>query len=330
MQQTYSQIIQAGEAALADFDKTQQLLEYPEVQADKAYYLSILKKFTELQKLDAMLNKLKQTLAELEQLAEAMPTLTEEEKALALEEIATLRQNAMTLAETLAETLGCNNVWEKVFCRILCSDGASELCQKLFELVQQDLLSHQIEVQQVNLQHKKGKICEITFVATGRNALLRIGALSGVHKVQNTSEEVALAVTPAPTEVTIDEKDVKIDLFHSGGAGGQNINKVETAVRATHIPTGTVVVCQDERSQLKNKRRALENLAKRIAEQNAEMEKKRIDTDVKRQLKRISTLSFLSNGDFSDKVNGLQGSVTAEQFSAYINAILALRSNNLN
>lgn len=327
MQQSYFQIIQAGEAALADFDKTRELLEYPEVQADKAYYLSVLQKFTELQKLDAMLGKLKQALNELEQLAEAMPTLTEEEKALALEEIATLRQNAMTLAETLAETLGCDNVWEKVICRLLNSDGASELCQKLFELVRQDLISHQIAVEQVNLQHKKGKICEISFTATGRNALLRIGALSGVHKVQNTSEEVALAVTPAPAEVVIDEKDVKIDLFHSGGAGGQNINKVETAVRATHVPTGTVVVCQDERSQLKNKRRALENLAKRITEQNAEMEKKRMDTDVKRQLKCISTLSFLSNGDFVDKANGLQGYPTQEQFSAYVNAILAKRVN---
>ena len=65
-----------------------------------------------------------------------------------------------------------------------------------------------------------------------------------------------------------EEKDVKIEVFHSGGAGGQNINKVETAIRAIHLPTGISVVCQDERSQLKNKKRAVENLKIRIREKD--------------------------------------------------------------
>ena len=139
----------------------------------------------------------------------------------------------------------------------------------------------------------------------------------------NTSAEIALAVTPVQNVVTLDEKDVKIDLFHSGGAGGQNVNKVETAVRVTHIPTGLVVTCQDERSQLNNKRRALENLKKRLTEQNAELEKSRMDADVKMQLKRVSTLSFDVSGDFTDKQSGLRFSPTPEQFTTYINAKIA-------
>ena len=323
MQQTYLQIIDACELALADFEKTRELLEYPEVQADKAYYLSLLHKFNGQNDLAEKLAKLQTALAEQEKLAQAMPTLSEEERALAVEEIAALRKDALALADALAETLGCRGICEKVFCRMLCSESVSQLCERLFELVKNDLLSHSASVQDVAFARKKGAITEISFTATGNNVLSRLGVLCGVHKVQNTSGEIALTATPSPSVFTLDEKDVKIDLFHSGGAGGQNINKVETAVRATHLPTGTVVVCQDERSQLKNKRRALENLARRLSEQNEQLEKKRMDTDVKQQLKHISTLNFTQNGDFSDKVNGLQGSPTPEQFSTYVNAILA-------
>ena len=323
MQQSYFQIIQMCEMALADLHKTQQLLEYPEVQADKAYYLSLLKKFNEQQKLDAKLSALKHCLAEQEKLTQAMPTLAEDEKLLAVEEIAQLRKQAFSLADSIAEELGCRSAVDTVFCRILCDESAAQLCERLFELVKQDLFNHGITVQDVNFQRKKGVTVEISFTAMGHNVLSRLTVLVGAHKVLNTNAEVALAVTPAKSSVTLDEKDVKIDLFHSGGAGGQNINKVETAVRVTHIPTGTVVVCQDERSQLNNKRRAMENLSKRLTEQNDELEKKRMDTDIKMQLKRVSTLSFGANGEFVDKTNGLQGALTQEQFTNYINALIA-------
>ena len=322
MQQSYLQIIATCEAALADYSKTQELLEYPEVQADKAYYVSVLKKFNGLQQLNDKLSRLKRCLAEVETLTQAMPTLSDEEKLLAAEEIAKLRTEALSLADSLAEQLGCQGVSEKVFCRLL-NSGAAQICERLFDLVKQDLISHGASVQDVNVETKKGVTEEISFTATGRNVLARISVLSGVHKVLGTSAEVVLAVTPAESTVTLDEKDVKIDLFHSSGAGGQNINKVETAVRATHIPTGTVVVCQDERSQLKNKRRALDNLAKRLAERNAEVEKQRMDADIKRQLKHVSVLNFDTNGAFSDKANGLHGLLTQEQFTNYINALLA-------
>lgn len=325
MQQSYLQIIQACKTALADLDKTQELLEYPEVQADKGYYLSVLNKFTQLQKLDNKLTQLTQCLAEQENLARAMSTLTEEEKALAVEDIALLRVKILSLADELAEWLGCSNADDTVVCRILCSGDGAPIGEMLFELIKQDLTTRGATVQDVSFERKKNVVCEISFTAIGRNALARVGVLSGAHKVLNTQAVVALAVTPAPSVFTLDEKDVKIDLFHSSGAGGQNINKVETAVRVTHIPTGTVVVCQDERSQLKNKHRALHNLAKRLAEQNDELEKKRMDADIKRQLNAVSMLNFGANGEFIDKVNGLIGHLTQEQFSNYITARLIVK-----
>ena len=324
MQQSYNLIIQACESALADLHKTQDLLEYPEVQADKAYYLSLLNKFNDLQRLDAQLSQLKYAIVEQDKLAKAMSSMSDEEKTLAVEEIATLRANAMSLADSIADALGCQGVSESVFCRMIAS-GAEQIGQRLFELIKHDLLTHGATVQDVNVLGKKNGL-EISFTASGRNVLRRLGVLSGTHKVLNTSYEVALAATPAPSEVTLNEQDVRVDLFHSGGAGGQNINKVETAVRVTHLPTGLVVVCQDERSQLSNKRRAFLTLAKRLTEQNAELEKKRIDTDIKQQLKRVSVLSFNANGEFVDKANGLYGSPAPEQFSTYVNALLSTHS----
>ena len=321
MQQSYNLIIQACDEALADLHKTQDLLEYPEVQADKAYYLSLLNKFNELQRLNAQLSQLKRAIDEQDKITKALSSMSDDEKALAVEELATLRADAMSVADSIADALGCQGVAESVFCRMLAS-GAENICERLFELIKHDLLTHGATVQDVNVIGKKSGL-EISFTATGMNALRRLGVLSGTHKVLNTSYEVALAVTPAPSVVTLSDKDVRIDLFHSGGAGGQNINKVETAVRVTHEPTGLVVVCQDERSQLSNKRRALETLAKRLNEQNAELEKKRIDTDIKQQLKRVSVLNFNANGDFVDKANGFCGSPTHEQFSTYVNALLS-------
>lgn len=91
---------------------------------------------------------------------------------------------------------------------------------------------------------------------------------TGMHKFLTDEGTFTVTVTALPphkkNDVSIPEKDIRIDLFHSGGAGGQNINKVETAIRITHLPTGIVVTCQDERSQLMNKRRALETLKKKL------------------------------------------------------------------
>ena len=321
MQQSYLQIIEACEKALVDYSKTQELLEYPEVQADKGYYLSLLKKFNDLSKLNSQLVSLKQSIEQEQRLQRTMTSLAEEEKTLAYEEIVSLRKTATSLADSLAEQLGCGNTCDKVFCKILC-DGADAFCEQFVRLIKHDLTSHGIVVTDENFDWKKGKLDQVTFVATGSNALARLATLSGIHKVVGTIYFIALAATPAESEFIFDEKDVKIDLFHSSGAGGQNINKVETAVRATHVPTGTVVVCQDERSQLNNKRRALETLAKRLAEQNAELEQNRINYDVKTQLKTVSALNFTVNGMLTDKKNGIIFLPARENFSNYINALL--------
>ena len=329
----YGDIIDAAERALADFAECEELLEYPEVQADKAYFLSVLSKYNSLKflkdKLTSLKNALKDEKAVLSLLSEAD---TDAEREQIYEEVSSLRRIASKEAVAISDALGCKHVRERAYCAFKFTALSSKFGEIFYSLIVEDLFSHGGRITDEKKEYaKEGYLQGVSFCAEGEDVITRLSPLTGAHKVYVSgakSEELCFAVTSAAEVEEVFEKDLKIDVFHSSGAGGQNINKVETAVRVTHIPTGLVVVCQDERSQLKNKKRALETIEKRLKERGEQAEKKRIDADICAQYHKKNTpISFdLKGFTMTDtRLNSFNKiPFPFGDFSSYINGLIAL------
>ena len=198
-----------------------------------------------------------------------------------------------------------------------------------------------------------GGFKEVSFMISGDGAYSRFKFESGVHRVQRVPETesqgrihtstVTVAVLPEAqdVDVEINPADLQVDTFRSSGAGGQHINKTESAIRITHLPTGTVVECQDERSQHKNRDKAMKILRSRILEAEREKQNKEIAGERKSQVgtgdrsERIRTYNYpqgrvsdhrigltlykleaILNGDLDEVIDALITADTAEKLKS--------------
>ncbi len=176
---------------------------------------------------------------------------------------------------------------------------------------------HRLKIEVVDINETElGGLKEVVFNVTGKDAYKQLKFESGVHRVQRVPETesqgrvhtstATVAVLPEAedVEVEIKDEDIRVDVYRSSGAGGQKVNKTETAIRITHFPTGIVVTCQDERSQLKNKDKAFKVLRSRLYDYYNTQNRSAYDEHRK---------SLVGTGDRSERIrtyNFPQGRVT--------------------
>ena len=332
---------------LAEVDKRyreiQQRLYDPAVVADVEEYRRLMK---ESKVLAPIVEKYRQYTEAKARLDEAQGLLAEagldkEMKELAEEEAASAREHMADFAEELKILLLPRdpNDDRNVIMEIRGGAGGEEsalFAASLFRMYAMYAESKGYQVEVVGASETElGGYKEINFVVSGEGAYSRLKYESGVHRVQRVPETEAggrihtstatVAVLPEAdeVEVAINPADLQIDTFRSSGAGGQHINKTESAIRITHLPTGTVVECQDERSQYKNKDKAMRVLRARLLEREQQAQQSAIAADRRSQV---------GTGDRSERIrtyNFPQGRVTDHRIGLTLYRIDSIMDGDL-
>jgi len=284
----------------------------PEIATDLPRLQALAQERADMEKTVKMYREYKEVTKSIEETKAMLDDGLEDEMLdLARQEIESLETRLNELTEQLREALLTKdpNDEKDIIMEIRAGAGGNEaalFAADLFRLYSRYAQNHGWKTDIINMNESGiGGFKEVVFEISGKGAYSRLKYERGVHRVQRVpvtessgrihTSTATVAVLPKAEEVDIDVNpdDVKTDVFHSGGAGGQNVNKVATAIRMTHLPTGMVVVCQDERSQLQNKIKAMSVLRTRLLD----IERQKHDTEITE-----SRRSQVGTGDRSEKI----------------------------
>ncbi|MDR0943450.1 MAG: peptide chain release factor 1 [Ruminococcus sp.] len=347
------------EATEQKYEDISEKLTNPNIISDTKQYAALMKEYKSLTPLIEKFREYKSAIAATEDAEEMMKDSDPEIRGLAEAEYLSSKELQTTLTEELKVLLIPKDPDDdrSVIIEIRGGAGGEEanlFANSLYRMYNLYAEARRWKVEIVNAnQTDLGGFKEISFLIEGEGVYSRLKYESGVHRVQRVPETesqgrvhtstVTVAVLPEAddVEIEIDEKDLKTDVFRASGAGGQHINKTESAVRITHIPSGIIVECQDERSQHKNKDKAMKVLRSKLYEAALNERNSKIASARKSQVgtgdrsERIRTYNFpesrvsdhrigltlykleaILNGDLDEIIEALITAVQAEKLSS--------------